>query len=394
MRFASEIVLAPDETAEIVAAAESVRATLETPPDIALVFASHHLASWADEFAPAVYKTLAPRTMLGACAQGVIADDKEIERAPAVSIWAGTVDGLDMSAGHVEIVDPVGGMPETIDDVEFTGVPAIPDDTAALVVIADPFTFPADAFLARMNRDYEGLPCLGGLAAGRGPGDGRLFLDDAVFDSGALVAVARGPLQVETLVSQGCRPVGDPYIVTKSDGSLVYELGGRPAIDRLRELIESLDEADTALAQQGLHVGRVIDESKTDFAPGDFLIRSLTGIDQDAGAIRVGDAVDVGATLQFHVRDAASADADLEMMLGGIDTDPAAAIVFTCNGRGRHLFEAPDHDAGAIRSRYPETPIAGFFCAGEIGPIGGRNFLHGFTASVGLISASAEREQR
>jgi small ligand-binding sensory domain FIST len=185
-------------------------------------------------------------------------------------------------------------------------------------------------------------------------------------------------------VSQGCRPIGRPYVVTKAEQNLIEELAGKPAMERLQELAAAATEDERELLRQGLHVGLVVDEHKADFARGDFLVRNLLGADEQTGALAVGEQVGVGQTVQFHVRDAAAADEDLRELLADADAD--AALLFTCNGRGRHLFGVADHDAGLVEKLLGPIPLAGAFCAGEIGPVGGRNFLHGFTASLALFA--------
>jgi small ligand-binding sensory domain FIST len=197
------------------------------------------------------------------------------------------------------------------------------------------------------------------------------------------VGVLIGAGQVMTpIVSQGCRPIGDPYIVTRAEGQVIYELAGRPALERVEEIVAAVPPDDRDLLRGGVHIGRVIDESRAEFGRGDFLIRNVLGGDKAAGAIAVGDAVPVGSTVQLQVRDAASADEDLRMLLAG--REAPGALVFTCNGRGTHLFGTPDHDAQVVRES-TGAAVAGMFCAGEIGPVGGRTFLHGFTASVVLF---------
>nr|MDP9006656.1 FIST C-terminal domain-containing protein [Actinomycetota bacterium] len=175
----------------------------------------------------------------------------------------------------------------------------------------------------------------------------------------------------------------DPMTVTRGEHQIVYELAGRPALERVQELVASLDPSDLALVEQGLHVGRVIDEHKLDYGRGDFLIRNVLGADREVQAVAVGDEVDVGDTLQFQVRDADSADEDLRQLMASERAD--GALLFTCNGRGSHLFGSADHDAGIISDALGGVPLAGMSCAGEIGPVGGRSFLHGFTASVALF---------
>jgi small ligand-binding sensory domain FIST len=267
------------------------------------------------------------------------------------------------------------------------GMPQIEGDAdRVLVLLADPFTFPVDALLAQVTDDMPALRVVGGMAsAARGPGGNRLVLDEMVTADGAVGALLPAGAPVTTVVSQGCRPIGDPMTVTRSEGQVVYELAGRPALERLVELLGSLSEEERALAQQGIHLGHVIDEHKAEFGRGDFLIRNVLGGDREAGAIAVGDDVELGATVQFQVRDAASADEDLRELLAG--EHAAGALVFTCNGRGIRLFGQPDHDAEVIDAHVEGGATAGMFCAGEVGPVGGRSFLHRFTASVLLFNS-------
>jgi len=208
-------------------------------------------------------------------------------------------------------------------------------------------------------------------------------LNDHQYSDGAVGALLPPVESLTAVVSQGCRPIGTPMTVTKSEGRIIYELAGRPALERLVELLESLNADERALAQRGIHLGRVIDEHKIEFDRGDFLIRTVLGGDREVGAIAVGDDVDIGATVQFQVRDAESADHDLRELLAGQRAQ--GALVFTCNGRGTHLFGTPDHDAQLVNAHVEGGATAGMFCAGEVGPIGDRSFLHGFTASILLF---------
>jgi small ligand-binding sensory domain FIST len=220
-------------------------------------------------------------------------------------------------------------------------------------------------------------------SAGFGPGSNRVIVDGELRDRGA-VGVLLGPDQaVTTIVSQGCRPIGDPFTVTRAERNVIYEIGGRRALTRLEDVLGTLDEVELAMAREGLHIGRVIDEHKTSFERGDFLVRNVLGGDRDVGALAVGDDVTIGDIVQFQVRDATSADEDLRLLLDGHTA--SGALVFTCNGRGRRLFGRPDHDAQVVSASIDSDAVAGMFCAGEIGPVGPRSFLHGFTASVALF---------
>ncbi|MDP8987104.1 MAG: FIST C-terminal domain-containing protein [Actinomycetota bacterium] len=347
-------------------------------PELAVLFVSAVHTGAMEDIAAAVRSILVPDVLVGCTAASVVGGAHEVEDRPAISLWAGrmtSVAPLRLTAEHVG------------DQVAVTGFPTpelLPADGRALLVLADPFSFPVDAFLSGL-REQVGvdLPVVGGLAsAARGPGGNRLVLGGEVLSDGA-VGVVLGGVEVSTVVSQGCRPVGDPMIVTRGERQVIYELAGRPALDRVQELIQSLGPDDLHLAQQGLHVGRVIDERKVDYGRGDFLIRNVLGADREAKAVAVGDEIDVGDTVQFQVRDADTADEDLRDLMATSAAD--AALLFTCNGRGSHLFGVADHDAAIVSSAIADGPVAGMSCAGEIGPVGGRSFLHGFTASVVLF---------
>ncbi len=347
------------------------------PPDLAMVFVTPAHASELQEIVATVNATLRPTAMLGCAAISVVGGEREVERGPGISLWAGRTGPV--TAFHLEVG-------ESPDGLTFTGWPdAIPDDASALLLIPDPFSFPTDDLLRRMEEDRPGMPVVGGMAsAARAPGGNRLVINDQVVSSGAVGAFLGPGVEVTTVVSQGCRPVGTPLVVTRAEQNIVYELGGRPAVERLQEVAAALSDADRDLLASMVQIGRVIDERKLDFVPGDFLVRNVIGADPNSGALRVGDIVEVGSTAQFQVRDAASADQDLRRMVDGKSAQ--AALVFTCNGRGTHLFPEPHHDAMVVSESLDGAPVAGMFCAGELGPIGGRNFAHGFTASVVLLS--------
>ena len=347
--------------------------------DLAVCFASTHHVGAFEDIGPALRNILEPRVLVGGTAVAVAGGPHEIEENPALTVFAARLDGATLTPVTLRVQ-------ETPDGAALTGWPSLDQSPGSLLLFADPFTFPVDAFLQRVNRDLPGLEIIGGLASAAGsPGGNRLVLDDHVVDEGAVgVFVDGGGIEVRTLVSQGCRPIGRPYVVTRGDQNLIEELGGKPAIERLQELAGAASEEERELLRRGLHVGLVVDEHKAEFSRGDFLVRNLLGADESSGALAVGEQVSVGQTVQFHVRDAGAADEDLREMLTGVDAE--AALLFTCNGRGRHLFTVPDHDAGMVENLLGPIPLAGAFCAGEIGPVGGRNFLHGFTASLALFA--------
>lgn len=348
-------------------------------PDLALLFVTPPHARHLEQMAGLVRSALSPATLMGCAAISVVGGRREIELDPAVSLWAGRTGPV--NPFHLS-------WEPTPDGPSFIGWPDDPpEEASALLVLADPFSFPTEAFLARMAEDRPGLPIVGGMAsAAHTAGGNRLMLDGEVYTEGAVCAYLGPGVEVATVVSQGCRPVGAPLVVTKAQSNVVFELAGRPALSRLQEAAAAADEDDRRLLASHVHFGRVINENKVQFERGDFLVRNLLGADPENGAIAVGEEVEVGATTQFQVRDAATADEDLRQLMEGRAAD--GALLFTCNGRGVSLFGAPDHDAEVVSESLAGAPVAGMFCAGELGPVGGRNFVHGFTASVVLLTAS------
>jgi small ligand-binding sensory domain FIST len=345
------------------------------PPDLAVLFLSAAHIAAADEIAATVQSLLDPRAFIGASAGGVLAGSRGVEDAPALALWAGRLPGS-ITPFHVAAEDGAAW--------RLAGPSASDESVTTMILLPDPFTFPLNEFIAGLAQDRPGLAVIGGLAsAARQSGGNRLIIGGRVVRHGAVGVLLDAPLAPTTVVSQGCRPIGQPLTVTRSEGNVLFELAGRPALDRLLELIDSLSPADKALAAQGIHCGIVADEHQLDFRRGDFLIRGVLGADRSVGAIAIGDQVPVGATVQFQVRDASTAGEDLRSLLAGHASD--GALVFTCNGRGTFMFGDADHDAAIVSDQLATTAIAGMFCAGEIGPVAGRNALHGFTASVALF---------
>jgi small ligand-binding sensory domain FIST len=376
--FASALSQHPIATHAVGEAAGEVLEQLQgEDADLVVCFVSPHHVGVLEDVTGALRSLLEPRVLIGGTAASIIGGPREVEETPALAVFAARLPGSTLHPIALRVEEtPDGaalvGWPEQLD--------SLPD---TLLLFADPFTFPVDAFLARCNADAPDLRIIGGLAsAAARPGGNRLVLDEVVVAEGAVGVLVDG-IEVRTLVSQGCRPIGRPYVVTRAQRNFVEELAGQPALERLQELATTATEDERELLRSGLHMGLVVDEHKAEFERGDFLVRNLLGADQESGSLAVGDTVTVGQTVQFHVRDAGAADEDLRELLAGVDAD--AALLFTCNGRGSHLFGGPDHDAGLVEQMLGPIPLAGCFCAGEIGPVGGRNFLHGFTASLALF---------
>lgn len=375
-RYAAAVSEHPDSAVAVGEVTGQLLDRLGPAPDLVVVFLSPHHTAATDDIAGAIQEILAPQATIGATAGSVVAGARELEASPAVSVF-GAAELATSPALHLRAR-------RTNDGVVIDGVGDLRAGT--LLLLADPFSFPTDLFAAALER-VDGLVAVGGLAsAGAMPGTNRLIVDGTTVRDGA-VAVLIPPGVVTHLVSQGCRPIGAPWTVTAAAGDRLQGLGGRPALERLQELVQGLSPDDHEALRRGLHLGLVIDESRLDFAQGDFLIRGVLDVDPATESVRVGDHPVVGSTVQFQVRDAVSADEDLRALLRG--RGGAGALVFSCNGRGQHLFAAADHDANLVAGAVNGGPVAGMFCAGEVGPVGGRTFLHGFTVSVAFFGEIA-----
>lgn len=360
-----------------------------TRPDLAVVFATPDLMEDAARIAAAVHEELAPVHLIGCSAEGVIGTGREIERGPALSLWAATLPGASIESfalapGQAADGSTVmAGWPLGLD-------PAAPAERAAgsmVILLADPFTFPPEALAERKGRPATAV-IVGGMASGgRAPGEHRLILGHDVLAIGAVGVGVTGAVPV---VSQGCRPVGPEMTVTAAEGTIIAELAGRPALERVREVVLGLSPDDRLLVEDGVLAGLVIHENRPDHGQGDFLIRGILGADPGSGSIMVGEEVRVGQTVRLQVRDTGSANDDLRRALASVrsgmgDDTPGGALVFSCNGRGTRMFPAPHHDAQAVLEVLGDIPVGGLFCNGEIGPVGGRTYLHAFTATLAVF---------
>ncbi len=362
--------------------------SLQGTPELALLFFSPHHAEAAEQLAATAQQRLSARCLLGCMGEAIVGNDQEIEQGPALSLWLGRwPQRVELEPFHLELEQtPDGrsllGWPDSL----LSANPA----QAVVLLLADPFTFPVNAFMQQMNRDHRGLRVMGGMASGaRGPGQCRMLLGEQVVPTGGVGVLLQGPVRIRSVVSQGCRPIGRHLVITRAQDNIIFELGGEAPLARLQQLWQELSPQEQQLFQQGLHIGQVINEYQGEFQRGDFLVRNVLGLDRETGALAITDLVRVGQTIQFHVRDAETADEDLHALLqldvSAHEQRPGGALLFTCNGRGQRLFSQPHHDARAVRAEVGEVPLAGFFAQGELGPVGGQNFIHGFTASVVLF---------
>lgn len=381
MAFASALSVHPDAATATGEAVGQVLEQVGAGPDLAVLFCSPHHVDAVADIAATVRALLDPGVLVGSTAVAVVGGTREVEDEPAVALWAARLPTparpVRVTAARTPSGTAVGGL---------TADTCRPGEV--LVLLADPFSLPVDEIVELLGRLDPPVPVVGGAAsAARGPGGNRLVLDGDVVTDGGVGAVLPVEAAPTLVVSQGCRPIGEPMIVTQAERNVLVELAGRPALDRLEEVVAAAGPDERAKLAAGLHVGIAVDEHRATFGRGDFLVRNVIGADAESRALAVGDRVEVGTTVQFQVRDAEAADEDLRALLtlAAADGPADAALVFTCNGRGTHLFGEPDHDARAVDAVVRSPTVAGMFCAGEIGPVGRRSFVHGFTASVVLF---------
>jgi small ligand-binding sensory domain FIST len=351
------------------------------PADLALVFASgEHLAA-PEAALEAVHDAVQPGALVGCGAGGVLGAGRELEGGTALALWAASFGGDgEATQFHATVEDASG-------EATLAGLPSLAGSSGA-ILLADPYSFPTDVVLGALAERAPGVPVLGGIASAHGPG-GPLFVDGETHDQGA-VGVTLDGVEMLACVSQGAAPLGRELTITAAEGNMIHELAGRPALQTVERIIAELSPRERGLVAGGLLIGIVIDSGKPEFEQGDFLVRGVLGADPDTGSVAVGASVHAGQVVRLHARDARSADDDLrralrlqaEALSGG---RPAGALLFSCNGRGTAMFGAPDHDAEAVQRELGGPPAAGFFAAGEIGPVGGRSFLHGFTATLAVF---------
>lgn len=392
----ARLVAGLDAESAVADAARQVAAVLGQPADLVVMFVHPTMCADPETLRDEIMRTLAPRHFIGCTGETIIGTGQEIEGAPAIVVWGALLPGAHitdlrasawpMPDGTIEIAGWPTSAAAATEDTQLPG----PDDVA--IVLADPFSLPIDQLLSHTNMSGWQPQLVGGLASGgTRPGGHTLFRNELIATDG-LVGVSIGGFPVTTAVSQGCSPIGPEMVVTDTDGfGRLHQLAGQPALTKLQEVLDQLDDDDLALAQTGLTLGIVINENQPEYGRGDYLMRGLLGAHPDTGDLHVGEHVRIGQTLRVHVRDAASADIDLHDTLSDARAQivgaPIGALVFSCNGRGMNMFDTPHHDATVIAEELDNPPLAGLFCNGEIGPVGGRNFIHGFTATIAIFGS-------
>lgn len=392
-RFASHLSTDTDSERAVAEVVEAVTTGLagETP-DLVACFVSHHHGAAIETMGPRLAVALDTTALIGCTGESIVGTGREIERGAALSVWAAVLPET--------AVRPFSVTAESVseDTLRFDGMPEVLDrERAGIVLLADPFSFPAHAYLEVLNRELPGVPASGGLASGgQGKGQNLLFTHRGVVEGGAIGVVVEGAVELRPIVSQGCRPVGKPFVITACRDNFVLKLSGKPALEALMETLNSVPEADQRLMQRGPFLGLALDARKSSFGRGDFLARGIMGLERERNAIAVADGtIRNGMSVQFLVRDAATAGEDLTQLVkegAGLvdDATQAGVLLFSCNGRGTRMFRRADHDVGCLRAGLSaDVPTGGFFALGEIGPVAGRNLLHGFSASVALFRPRA-----
>lgn len=388
MRWASHLSTAPstrDAVGEAIGAVASALGGEEA--QLVVVFFTPEHSPNARELAAAVSRRWPGARLLGCSASGVVGGAHERETGPALALTAATLPNVEVLPFALRGADLPDGTPEPADWPGLGGVD--PDSNPAFLLLVDPYTLRADLLTSAMDTSWPRCPKVGGLASGAGgPGGNVLLLDGELHRSGAVGVVLTGDVEVDPLVAQGARPIGPPFVATRARENLIFELDGRPAIPQLEELFVNMPARERELFRRSPMVGLAAIEGEARPRAGDFLVRNLVGLDRDRGAIGVAWPVEERQVIQFHLRDAGAAAEELHELLSRRRGQPTAgALLFSCVGRGEGFFGAPDHDAGLIARLTGTKAIGGFFCNGEIGPVRGHTYVHGYTSSSALFRA-------
>ena len=360
--------------------------------DLIICFVSPDFVNESARIWELAQKKLSAKNLLGCTAGGIIGGGIELEQVAAISLAAAHLPDVKINLFHVEDdgLPDMDAPPSKWEQLVGANAAEAPD----FVLLPDPFSFHIEALVQGLDYAFPQAIKVGGLASGaHQPGKNRLFLNDKSFKTGAVGLALSGNIQVETIVAQGCRPVGRTFRVSNCKNNVLLELDGKPAVQALYEVLEAMSPKDQQLAKYSLFLGVVMDEFKETFSPGDFLIRNILGLEPSSGALLVGELLRNERTIQFHLRDADTSSDDLRQLLKQYKEKhnalPNGALLFSCLGRGAHLYGSANHDSDCFKTYLGEIPLSGFFCNGEIGPVGGTTFLHGYTSSFGLFRAKA-----
>ena len=393
MKWASAISEESSLEAALAGCAVSIREQLGEAPQLAVAFVSPHYQPDYGRVAPLLNELLGSEHTFGCSGGGIIGAGLEVEQRPALSVTAATLPGVDIEAFHLE-GDKLPDLDAGPDKwTELLGVSE--GQEPQFVLLADPFSFPVQNLIMGLDFAYPRAAKIGGLASGaQRPGDNALFLDGQVHGSGAIGLALHGNITVDTVVAQGCRPIGEAMRITSSHRNVLVELDGKPPMAVLQDLFRTLSERDRQLMGHSLFLGVVMDDFLDTPVQGDFLIRNVVGMDQRTGSLAIGEMLKEGQLVQFHLRDAETSAQDLTFVLeryaaDNRENEVPGALLFSCLGRGQYLYGRPNHDTEIFQDKLGQIPLGGFFCNGEIGPVGGTTFLHGYTSSFGLFRSKS-----
>lgn len=389
MRWTSTVSVKTDLAAAVAEATAALRQQLGScAPQLLLVFVAAEHGAGFDRLATLLKAEFPGALLFGCSGGGVIGGGREIERKPALVLSAAWLPGVRLTPVHLDN-DQFPGPGDRAGWEELLQLPG--DASGALLLLADPFSCAVEALLRGLDRSFPELTKLGGLASGgAAPGAHALYLGEQVYRSGVVALALTGALSVETVVAQGCRPIGEPLFVTRAERNTIRTLDGRTPVAVLSELHAGLSEQDQALFRYSLFIGLAMRDARSQYRQGDFLIRNILSLDRHSGALDVGAIVPENSVVQFHLRDADTSATDLDLLLRRYAAvseaeRPQGALLWSCLGRGEHLYNRPDHDSAVFRRYLGPLPLTGFFCNGEIGPVQGATYLHGYTSVFALF---------
>ena len=358
-------------------------------PDLAVAFVSAHHESDFDNVARLIGQRLDSAKVFGCSGGGIIGDGVEVEQRPAVSITCANLPDVEIVDFHLD-----GGSLPDLDSgpASWEELVKVSDSQdPQFVMLVDPFSFPVQDLLMGLDFAFSRSAKIGGMASGaQQQGGNALFLDDQVYRSGAVGLALHGNITVDTVVAQGCRPIGQTMRITESKENLMLKLDGKPPIEILKDLFQQMNSRDQDLMRHSLFLGVVMDELIDAPMQGDFLIRNVVGMDARTGVMAIGELLKEGQLVQFHLRDAETSAEDLTAVLERYavenrENQVHGALLFSCLGRGQYLYGRANHDTEIFQEKLGPVPLGGFFCNGEIGPVSGTTFLHGYTSSFGIF---------
>jgi small ligand-binding sensory domain FIST len=367
-------------------------------PDLGILFVSNTFASEYPRLLPLVAEKISIKHLIGCSGGGIVGEGRELEQLPALSLLVANLPNVQIETFHI-VEEELPDLDSPPDRWQ-TLIKADAREQPGFVILADPFSFPITDFLRGLDFAYPSAIKVGGLASSGGLGANALFCDDSndgykLHRQGLVGVALQGDITIDAVVAQGCRPIGQPLQVSECDRNIILSLDDKSPLEVLQDVVSELSPADRDLAQHSLFIGVVMNEFKLMPEQGDFLIRNIIGVDPKTGAIAVGDRMRPGQRIQLHLRDAKASEEDLEEALiryhGQVDpSQPSAAVMFSCLGRGERLYGKPNFDSILFSKHMGKIPLGGFFCSGEIGPVGGTTFLHGYTSAFGIFRPKHE----